>query len=237
MSSPAGDSTCRRGEGGHPAGMTVFVYRNGQQEGPLTLEEVRSRLLAGELKPEDPAWREGAPEWGRVRDLPGMGPGSPPPLGQAAPAGAVAGAAPFGYGGFWRRLLAFILDQIVMTLVTLPVLALFFAATFAAMARGETEPSLAMQLLVNGLSLVIGWLYYALMESSRLQGTVGKMALGIKVATLEGGRISFARATGRYFAKILSTVTLLIGFIMAAFTARKQALHDLVASTLVIKTE
>ena len=79
------------------------------------------------------------------------------------------------------------------------------------------------------------WLYFALLESSAKQGTLGKMALGIRVTDLDGNRISFGRATGRYFAKFISAIILYIGFIMAAFTAKKQALHDIIASTLVIK--
>jgi uncharacterized RDD family membrane protein YckC len=85
------------------------------------------------------------------------------------------------------------------------------------------------------ISTVVGWLYYALMESSAKQATVGKMALGIIVTDLEGRGIGFGRATGRYFAKILSALILGIGFLMAAFTERKQGLHDMVASTLVVK--
>ena len=73
------------------------------------------------------------------------------------------------------------------------------------------------------------------MESSAKQATVGKMALGIIVTDLDGRRIGFGRATGRYFAKILSALTLGIGFLMAGFTERKQALHDMVASCLVVK--
>jgi uncharacterized RDD family membrane protein YckC len=73
------------------------------------------------------------------------------------------------------------------------------------------------------------------MESSAKQATVGKMALGIIVTDLDGRRIGFGRATGRYFAKILSALTLGIGFLMAGFTERKQALHDMVASCLVIR--
>ncbi len=78
------------------------------------------------------------------------------------------------------------------------------------------------------------WLYFALMESSPRQATLGKQALGIMVTDLAGQRISFARATGRFFAKILSGLILWIGYVMAAFTERKQALHDLLASCLVV---
>lgn len=79
-----------------------------------------------------------------------------------------------------------------------------------------------------------GWLYFALMESSGQQGTIGKMALGIKVTDMNGNRIGFGRATGRYFGKIISSLTLTIGYIMAGFTQQKQALHDIIAGCLVI---
>jgi uncharacterized RDD family membrane protein YckC len=81
---------------------------------------------------------------------------------------------------------------------------------------------------------VAGWLYFAMMESSNKMATLGKMAIGIKVTDLNGNRISFGRATGRYFAKILSGMILMIGYIMAGFTEKKQALHDMIASCLVV---
>jgi uncharacterized RDD family membrane protein YckC len=82
---------------------------------------------------------------------------------------------------------------------------------------------------------VLQWLYFALMESSAHQATLGKMALGIIVTDMQGQRLTFGRATGRFFAKILSGCMIYIGFIMAAFTERKQALHDMIASTLVVR--
>lgn len=85
------------------------------------------------------------------------------------------------------------------------------------------------------VSFLVGWLYFASLESSARQATLGKSAMGLVVTGTNGNRISFLRATGRYFAKWLSAIILLIGFIMAAFTARKQALHDILASTLVLK--
>ncbi len=81
----------------------------------------------------------------------------------------------------------------------------------------------------------IGWLYFALMESSKNQGTLGKMALGLKVTDMDGNKISFGRATGRYFSKILSGMILMIGYIIAGFTDKKQALHDMIASCLVLR--
>jgi len=78
-------------------------------------------------------------------------------------------------------------------------------------------------------------LYYALMESSEKQATVGKLAMGIKVTDMQGNRLSFGQATGRHFAKIISGLTLLIGYIMAGFTEKKQALHDIIVNCLVVK--
>ena len=80
-----------------------------------------------------------------------------------------------------------------------------------------------------------GWLYYALMESSPLQGTLGKAAVGLRVTDQRGNRISFARASARFFSKLLSAITFDVGFVIAALTPKKQALHDLIASCLVIK--
>ena len=84
------------------------------------------------------------------------------------------------------------------------------------------------------LGIILGWLYFALMESSNNRATLGKMALGIIVTDAQGDKISFGKATGRYFAKILSTLILLIGYLMAGWTAKKQTLHDMVADTLVV---
>jgi len=87
------------------------------------------------------------------------------------------------------------------------------------------------------LWLVIGaaaWLYFALMESSSKQATLGKMALSIIVTDMNGNRLTFGRATGRYFGKIISGMILMIGYIMAGFTEKKQALHDIIAGCLVV---
>jgi uncharacterized RDD family membrane protein YckC len=73
------------------------------------------------------------------------------------------------------------------------------------------------------------------MESSSYQGTIGKKILGIKVIDMNGNRISFVKATVRYFSKLLSALIIGIGFLMAGFTNKKQALHDLIAETLVVK--
>ena len=72
------------------------------------------------------------------------------------------------------------------------------------------------------------------MESSVKRATLGKMALGIAVTDVDGRRITFMRATGRHFAKMISGLILLIGYLMAAWTKKKQGLHDILAGTLVV---
>lgn len=106
-----------------------------------------------------------------------------------------------------------------------------------AVSRGQVHDDTLVVLIMMGYLVVVfvgPWLYEALMESSRYEGTLGKRAVGIRVVGLDGRQISFGRATGRHFGKILSAFTLEIGFLMAGFTKQKQALHDMVAGTLVI---
>lgn len=122
------------------------------------------------------------------------------------------------YNYFWKRFLALLIDIALCNMLIMVVAALV----------GWN--------LVPLLNLVGDWLYFALMESSEKQATLGKMALGIIVEDLSGSRISFGVATGRYFAKVLSAIPFFAGYIMAAFTDRQQALHDRLAGTVVISS-
>jgi uncharacterized RDD family membrane protein YckC len=133
------------------------------------------------------------------------------------------------YAGFWRRVVAVILDGLVLSIVTVPL--------NLALGGGYEvgSDSMAYSPAASTIGGVLSWLYYSLMESSAKQATLGKMAMGIIVTDLEGRRIGFGKATGRYFAKILSALILGIGFLMVAFTQRKQGLHDILAGTLVVK--
>src|SRR5207249_11238493 len=92
-------------------------------------------------------------------------------------------------------------------------------------ASGEepsSPPMIAARVGLNGVSLLVTWLYYALCESSSWQGKVGKKVVGLRVTDLNGNRISFGKATGRHFGKIVSALILGIGFIMIAFTEQTQ---------------
>ena len=151
------------------------------------------------------------------------------------------------YAGFWWRFLAYIIDDLIIGAVSwifaLPILALFGISMYSFKEAGlnpdDAELLILPIILASStfglLATVTQWLYFALMESSKHQGTLGKMVLKIKVTDVEGKRITFARATGRYFGKLLSGMILMIGYIMAGFTEKKQALHDILASCYVIK--
>ena len=140
-----------------------------------------------------------------------------------------------GYGGFWIRVVAAIIDAIILRVVVAPVGMIFGGLGMAGRMSGL--PHAGLHLLGGGVTIVLtifgSWLYEAFMESSSYQATLGKMICGMKVTDLNGSRISFERATGRHFAKWLSAIILCIGYIMVGLTERKQGLHDLLAGTLV----
>ena len=141
------------------------------------------------------------------------------------------------YGGFWIRVVAFIIDAVIVRVVAAPIGMIFGLGGLAGTLGGFPHGAMGMHLLGGGVVAVVvvfgSWLYEAFMLSSPYQATLGKMILGMKVTDLYGNRISFARATGRHFAKWLSGMILGIGFIMVGFTERKQGLHDMLAGTLV----
>jgi uncharacterized RDD family membrane protein YckC len=144
------------------------------------------------------------------------------------------------YGGFWIRFVAVIIDALVVGIVILPV-SVIMALMIAMAGKVVGMPTIGVHLVrvIAGVTLssCANWIYEAALESSSKQATLGKLALALKVTDLAGQRISFARATGRHFAKILSGMILMIGYIMAGFTERKQALHDMIAGTLVQRTQ
>jgi uncharacterized RDD family membrane protein YckC len=163
-----------------------------------------------------------------------------PPQGPAAAVPTQAYVAPVRYGGFWIRFVAVVIDGLIVGIVVWPIsgmMALAIGVAGGAVRMPTVGVHLVRGIVGLAFSFCANWLYEAGMESSSKQATLGKMALALKVTDLQGRRISFARATGRHFAKIISGMILLIGYIMAGFTERKQALHDMVAGTLVIRTQ
>jgi uncharacterized RDD family membrane protein YckC len=180
-----------------------------------------------------------------------MQPGSPQPA-QMQPAGYAPQPAIYAqpvaspYAGFWIRFVAHLIDGIVIGIVAAP---LYFLLVFPTIIRiineaqqngGEPSPEMIASIF-GGMSVFLllafagQWLYDALLTSSSWQGTIGKRVLKLKVVDEQGNRVSFGRATGRYFSKIISGMVMYVGFIMIAFTDRKRGLHDMIAGTLVMK--
>ncbi|MDD5571692.1 MAG: RDD family protein [Bacteroidales bacterium] len=156
------------------------------------------------------------------------------------------------YAGFWLRLVAIIIDGLIIGAAKLIIIGPFLAVIGITAARDFSDmkqecsssaceivsligPLVGAALIANFIVVIISWLYFALMESSARQATIGKMALGIIVTNMNGEKVNFGQATGRYFGKIISGIILCVGYIMAGFTEKKQALHDIMANCLVIK--
>ncbi|QQR68456.1 MAG: RDD family protein [Alphaproteobacteria bacterium] len=150
---------------------------------------------------------------------------------------------PTSYAGFWWRVLASFLD------ITFIYIAFIVVGFVMGIVVGLTDPSSLKKLVdepaVLGLvflasvfiSTILIWLLCAGFESSKYQATPGKMVCRLIVTDKNGNRISFGRATGRHFAKALSNITLCIGYLMVCWTKRKQGLHDILASTLVLRRQ
>ena len=162
----------------------------------------------------------------------------------------------WGYAGFWWRVLAWLIDSLILSFVTLVLDRLAGGSLFSTMGVPADPhggslfnisyiPVETVQLSQFWHPPVLTWpdllglllpaVYYSVLESSRWQATVGKRVCRLRVTRLDGQRISLPRAVGRYFAKFLSAFILCIGFLMIAWTRRKQGLHDLVADTLVVR--
>ncbi|MBZ5642846.1 MAG: RDD family protein [Acidobacteriia bacterium] len=172
------------------------------------------------------------------------------PAAQAAPPlpnmGSVSG--PLVYGGFWLRFVAYLIDGVILGIpfgLVVMVLFVMFGGFGLMMHRRVGDPRAAAAFLgpmflgfLFAMLLFVGlqWLYFAGLESSERQATFGKSAMSLRVTDLQGQRLSFGHATGRFFSKIITgLIPLGIGYIMAGFTEKKQALHDMIAGTLVVR--
>ena len=163
----------------------------------------------------------------------------------ARPNAQVTAAPRVEYGGFWLRFLAYLIDGAVITIgicvVAIPLVFLTGLGTFLSQVNPEEDFNeggfwliIAVLFLLGAASLVVTWIYHAWMESSDWQATVGKKALDLVVTDLAGRRLTFWRATGRHFAKIVSNMIYPFGHIIAGFTDKKQALHDMIAGCVIL---
>jgi len=173
--------------------------------------------------------------------------GPPQPAAPAAPPDAQPAVSPYvtapkpsyvEYAGFWRRFAAAMIDGAIVSIagaIIGGVVGGMIGFYLGSSGSNETEITRSAGVAGNIIGPVLHWLYFTIMESSARAATFGKSALGICVTDLNGDRISFGRANARYWSKIISALILLIGYIMAGFTAKKQALHDMIGGTLVVR--
>ncbi len=138
------------------------------------------------------------------------------------------------YAGFWKRFAAFVTDMFILSIGNFFIGVIFGIPYDVLTGKAEFAGFAEDYILSFILSLLLVWIYQAVMESSVKQATLGKMTLGIVVTDLSGNRISFRKASGRYFGQFLSGFILGIGFLMIGFTAKKQGLHDMMAGCLVV---
>lgn len=221
-----------------------YYAQHGEKHGPVSKSELLDLVRSEELDRDDLVWTSGMEDWKPAhsvsdlldsdRDDPPAPPQSiddpqtrseDPDVGEMADEKqAPATDSNISYAGFWKRFFALIVDVIIIVI----------PSAFISVPLISGAPQGDAGALANVIVFIVGWMYYASMESSNKQATLGKMLLGIKVTDKDGERIGFRKATGRHFGKIISGAILWIGYIMAAFTEKKQALHDKMAGCLVI---
>jgi uncharacterized RDD family membrane protein YckC len=225
-----------------------YADRQRQQQGPADAATLSGLFRQGELDADSLVWHEGLPDWQPLsRHFAALGiatPESPPPPpGMPAPPPADASparSATVVHAGFLQRFAAFVIDSLVLAFGFYAALAVLVLAIIAMGGfKDWDERNLPGWLVLAYFLVVAGYyvaaaFYYALQESGPHQATLGKRVLGIKVTDSFGQRLDFGSALVRWFAALLGYLTLYIGFLMAAFTERKQALHDLVAGTFVV---
>jgi uncharacterized RDD family membrane protein YckC len=208
--------------------MEIYLSRGGERTGPYSLEAVNRQLAAGTLTPHDLGWSETSPGWKPLLSfagviVPGGASSTPVPIGIAKPI-------TFGlpqHAGFWRRSLAFMIDAIILGTFALVIVIWF---------KLRAEQGSGQSALSAVLPLALILIYMPALWASPMQATAGQRICALRVIdAIDGGRISFMRGLLRVLGMMLSGLILGIGFLMAAFTERKQGLHDLIAGTYVVK--
>jgi uncharacterized RDD family membrane protein YckC len=230
-----------------------WVIRDGERIGPFAEDEILRGYESGALQGSDVLWAQGMTNGATVdeafaqlrKDI--LTSSQPLPLDAITPPADAAASpyapptarvadvaerlsAPTVFAGFWVRFAAVVLDGLVLGVLGAVIgFVLGFAAGLLGLGVRGTSA------LGGVAGAAIGWLYFAITESSQHRASPGKRALRLQVLTADGEqRVSFLRATGRWAARYLSLLLLLIGYLMQPFTARKQALHDLLAGTVVV---
>lgn len=235
-----------------------YVGKNGNKSGPFSPAELRDMASRGDLLPTDMVWKQGLASWVQASAIKGLfassaaavsRPTAGPPTNPYAPPTATElqfnPAQPrfanqaMQYADYMPRVAAALLDGLFLMLMgCVPGFGIMIVVV---MLIGANEPDAADAAAALGnccfqvVYQVVGVIYYVTLETSTKQGTWGKQIVGIKVADLNGNRITIGRAIGRYFAKIITGLTCGIGMLMPLFTEKKQTLHDLIAGCIAIK--
>jgi len=208
--------------------MEIYISRDGERIGPYSLEEINRQLAAGTLIPQDLGWSESSPGWKPLLSF----------VGVIVPGGASSTAVPtslatpvtFGlpeYAGFWIRGWALMIDAVIVGT---------FALLIAMWLKFASAESVGPVALAPILQTLLVWIYMPALWFSPMQATAGQRICRLRVVdAMDGGRITFMRGLLRVLGMTLSGLILGIGFLMAAFTERKRALHDIIAGTCVVK--
>lgn len=213
--------------------MNWYYAENGQQNGPVTEADLDALFHQRKIQADTLVWGEGMANW-QTYNQARLGGGGAPALPPLTVGGTAALPGTLGYAGFWVRFAAILLDGLILSGVKVMIT----LASGVSVGRGfgiESGAFGAREIILAIIQLGIG-VGYEVFMIGRYGGTLGKMALHLRVVTPNGGPVSYARALGRYFAKILSSLICLIGFIMAAFDSEKRTLHDRICDTRVIRT-
>ncbi|WP_064504786.1 RDD family protein [Frateuria defendens] len=234
--------------------MEVWIGRDGERHGPYKEEDVRAWLRSGEVSGEDLGWREGLADWQPLSVLfPDAVAGAPPPFAPPPSPGSAPAwpqhednAALTDYAGFWQRFGAWLIDYVILLVPSsivgyamgiMPVMERLVSQMQAGGSMANMTAEVSSLRLISAVVMLIGYAYYVFFECSKWQATPGKLALNLRVTDLDGKRITPGRSLARNAVRLTNIITGLIPFvcyIAVAWTRRKQGLHDLLASTLVL---
>jgi len=246
--------------------MNWYYASEGRQAGPLNEQDLKLQVAAGVIRADTLVWHDGMAGWlpyGSVSDGTAAGAPAPQPtcthcgrafapeemirfgdrwvcasckpaFVQGLKEGAIA-QEQFRYGGFWIRFAASLIDGIIMAVVGFILQFPLFLRMITAPQETASFKWLGLQMLLNLIKFVLS-LGYETWFVGAFGATPGKMVCGLRIVMPDGSRVGYARALARFFAKIISYLTLFIGFIMAAFDDEKRALHDRICETRVVKS-
>jgi uncharacterized RDD family membrane protein YckC len=221
----------------HPFETNWYVQGPAQADGPFTGYVLKDKIAKREIGAETNIAELGANEWQRLADVPAFAALLPPAL----PDAAAAVAAGVEYAGFWIRLLAYIIDVIVLELFSLAIGAVLGIALAAGGMLHKVQPVTGADAIphafvaffwIIGFALTIGYNVY--FNSGTWQATPGKRLLGLHLVTLTGEPVSPWLAFGRWLAYLLDGLTLYVGFMMIGWTREKTGLHDIICGTRVV---